>query len=92
MPCRADFGWIPDYQKLVLKPGYEFFTTSSNFAGDGAIDNIVFKNESNISLTEHRFFIDGEYGLAEDWSGLLKLGFATGFADSDTGTIAEAFL
>src|ERR1035437_9704902 len=81
----ADYGWIPNYQNLNLKAGFDYFVTSENFTSDGDRANITYKNEA-VQLTRYLFWVEPEYGLAKDWSALLRLGFIAQSLDSKVGT------
>lgn len=65
--ARADYAWIPEYMKLVGKVGLDFARSSENFDSQGARTNIV-TGGSTASFSETRFWIEPEYGVAQDWT------------------------
>ena len=63
----ADYGWIPEYQKLIAKVGLALQRSSENFDSDGERADIRVGNSAG-SFSETRFFLETEYGIAEDWA------------------------
>lgn len=80
--AHADYGWIPEYKKLNVKTGVDFYSSDQNYNATGAVEAL----SSNGSLKEYRMWLEGEYGLAEDWAGRLRLGFTTNQLSAATAT------
>jgi len=86
--ARADYGWVPDYQKLFLKGGVDFFQTDQNYNTSGATEPLA----SNGSLHQSQFYLEGEYGIAPDWSVRGRFGFQSDSlsANTDGSELASA--
>lgn len=65
--ARAEYGWLPKYQSLFLRAGFDYFHTSENYNSGGFREDIVFQSQL-AELTDYRFWIEPEYGLAQDVS------------------------
>jgi len=74
-------GWIPEYQQLFAFTGLELFKTNVNYDGGGALTDPQFGGQPS-SLTETRFRLGAEYGIAQDWALRLKAGFTSASAES----------
>lgn len=84
--CRslfADYAWIPEYKKLVAGASLEFFSSSENFGADGSRADLIYNNALS-SLSETRFLLNAEYGVAESWTLGLDLGFLSASLSDQT--------
>ena len=82
-PARADYGLIPNYENLTLKAGTDLYFTGENYLSDGTLAYVLYQNQP-ASLSDLRFWVEPEYGIAEDWSVLLHMGFVTDSLGSQT--------
>ena len=80
---RSGYGWMPDFQELYLRAGADFYNSGSNYPSDGIIDPLP----SSTSLKQFKFWVEPEYGLAQDWSVKLKLGYADASTSDASGTL-----
>lgn len=95
----SDYAWIPRFQELYLKGGWEFLKSSENFDTDGLRTPLVTVAEDS-ELYQHCFFIDGEYGISPDWAIRARSGIAnaatsglnTGTAIASGTSIADTYL
>lgn len=83
---RADYGDVPAFEKFDLKLGVDWRRTSSNFGLTRLIEPLTWLNQAG-ELNDFIFWLEPEYGIAEDWSLGLKVGLLTGTLES-TGTLA----
>lgn len=67
IPARADFGWIPEYKKLVTRLGIFYYKSDQNYATDGVLDPIKVGTR-NTKLQDFITWLEAEYGIAQDWS------------------------
>jgi len=81
---HSDFAWIPEYKKLFIRGGMELFSTDANFDNAGTLTNLV----SGASLGRNQFFLQPEYGIAQDWSLRLRLGFISSSVTTGSGAVA----
>lgn len=79
--ARADYGWIPEYMKLVGKVGLDFAKSSENFDSEGARTDIRAGSEAG-SFSETRFWVEPEYGIAQDWTIGGRFGIVSGSVSS----------
>lgn len=85
----ADYAWIQEFEKLSLRTGFDVSTTSRNYDHNGFSSNPTF-NSQLVSLQDLTFWAEPEYGIAQDWSVGLRLGFLSGTAASLTSGLAVA--
>lgn len=78
---HAAYGWVPEYKKLYARLGVDINTTSENFANDGVIESLPGK----ATLTDTIVWVEPEYGIAQDWSAKLNLGFINRNLDTGAG-------
>lgn len=78
----ADYGWIPEPERLHTRFGIDFVSTSNNFGNDGALTPVTFSAQSS-TFADRAFWLDSEFGIAEDWAALLKLSFVNAGVTSD---------
>jgi len=76
--ARADYGWIPQYQQLFLRSGIDFYSTDQNYNATGALEPLT----SGGNLHEYRLWLEGEYGIAQDWSTRVRLRYVNSTLDS----------
>lgn len=69
--ATADYAWIPEYQNLWLKTGWEFFRSDANYSSEGDSTQLLTANVPS-ELKQNRFLLEAEYGLGDRWSGLVK--------------------
>ncbi len=81
--ARADYGWIPEYKKLVTRFGLDVFKSESNYDTTGAIVALP----SNGQLSDTILSLSAEYGLAESWSLGMDLPFYISSLDSPTSRL-----
>lgn len=86
LTCRADYGWIPKYKSLFLRLGIDYFRTSENFDSGGLRDDIRFQGTTPATLTDYRFWIEPEYGVAQDISVGLKTSLVVSSVDPQVVT------
>ncbi len=80
----ADYGWIPEYQNFQIRTGVDVSSTSNNFDNSGlSLPPRVAGNP--VFLQDTTFWVQPEYGIAEDWSMGFKAGFLSGAATRVTG-------
>jgi len=85
--ARADYGWIPEYHKLTMKAGLNLFRSSENFDTDGERADIRL-GSGTAEFAETRFFLEPEFGIAEDWAIGMRAQFLSGSVDrSSTGDL-----
>lgn len=77
----ADYGWVPEFQKLQTKVGMTFTKGSENFESDGGRADIKV-GSTPADFTETRFWLEPEYGIAEDWAVGLRAQFVSGSVES----------
>ena len=70
----GDYAWIPKPQTLVLKTGWEFFKSENNYDSLGTKSDLTTNNLAS-SLVQNQVFLDAEYGLGEQWSGIFRTSF-----------------
>lgn len=70
----ADYGWIPKEETLQLKLGWDLFRSENNFSPEGEKLGLT-SNGQSTTLTENRFLLDMEYGLADVWAAILRTGY-----------------
>lgn len=87
LPARGDYGWIPEYKKLVTRLGVFYYKTDQNFATDGVLDPIRAGNRTT-KLQDFIIWLEAEYGIAQDWSLWAYVPFVSG-AVSDARTDAQ---
>lgn len=81
----GDYGWIPPYQGLTGKIGYEQFSSDGNYDAGSASVPLVFQNRAS-KLVDHIFWLDLEYGIYDFWSVELKTRFLNSYVQSqDSG-------
>lgn len=96
----ADYAWIPKYQNLWAKLGMDYLASRENFGSDGDRNDITYQNRI-VDFTEYKFWIEGEYGIAENVSASLRptflwnsinplTGVGTGFPSN--GGMADMFV
>lgn len=83
--ARADYGWIPQYKKLITKAGIDVFKSDANFDTSGAVTALPSSGE----LRDTLFWLSAEYGLAESWSLGMEFPFFMSSLDSPAGTLLE---
>jgi hypothetical protein len=86
--ARADYGWIPEYQKLNLKVGTDFLNTSQNYGPDGTVGTLTANGQSS-SLNEFHVWTDAEYGIARDWAVRARLSYVSNSLSSDGTDLAS---
>lgn len=82
--CRwatADYAWLPEYQKLNLRLGSDFYSTDQNYNATAALAPLT---ATGAKLKDFRLWLEGEYGIAEDWSVRLKAGYLNSSLDDST--------
>jgi len=79
----GDYAWIPKPETLTLKAGWEFFKTENNFDSFGNKNNLT-TNSNPSSLRQNQVLLDLEYGLGEQWSGILRTGILTAQVEPTT--------
>jgi len=77
----ADYGWVPEYQKLQAKMGMVFTKSAENFEDDGGRADILV-GSTPADFTETKFWLEPEYGVAEDWGVGMRLQFLSGSVES----------
>src|SRR4051812_25536214 len=77
--AHADYGWVPEYQKLSVRTGADFFSTDQNYNPTGALEPLT---GSGGKLHEYKLWLEGEYGIAQDWSMRLRFGYANSAIDA----------
>ncbi|MFM8270391.1 MAG: hypothetical protein ACKN9V_09410 [Pseudomonadota bacterium] len=70
----GDYAWIPKPETLVLKTGWELFKSENNFDANGT-KRPLSTNSTPSTLTQNQVLLDAEYGLSDQWSGILKTSF-----------------
>ncbi|NBX75918.1 MAG: hypothetical protein EBQ92_05145 [Proteobacteria bacterium] len=70
----ADYAWIPKPETLVLKTGWELFKSENNYDSVGT-KNVLTTNSLTSSLLQNQVFLEAEYGLGDQWSGIFRTGF-----------------
>ena len=86
---RADYGWVPDYQKLNLRLGGEYFSTQDNYLPNATVGPLT--SGATSRLNDLRFYLEGEYGIAADWAAKVKINFVNPVLDGGTtGTLANS--
>ncbi len=81
---HSDYAWLPDYKRLFLRAGANLFSSASNFDNAGNLANLT----GNAELTRNYFFIQPEYGLAQDWSMKAQLGLISSTVTNGSGAAA----
>ncbi len=79
---HADYAWTPDYKKLFLRGGIDLYSTASNYDNTGTQTNLA----SSAELSRTMFWVQPEYGIAQDWALRLKLGFISSSVTTGSGT------
>ncbi len=68
----ADYGQIPKAGLLHVKLGFDFLSTSENFASDGERENITFQNQT-VDFSSNGFWLEPEYGIGEQVAAQFRL-------------------
>ncbi len=80
-PLFADFAWIPKEESLFFRGGWTYFHSTENYASDSVLEPItVYPGNYDISLSDHRFWIEPEYTFAPDLAGMLRVEFVSASA------------
>jgi hypothetical protein len=83
--ARADYGWIPEYKKLITKAGLDVYKTDGNFDSAGALQALP----SNAELQDTIIWLSGEYGIAENWALALEIPFFISSVDTASSRLLE---
>jgi len=70
----GDYAWIPKPETLVLRAGWELFKTENNYDSLGTKSDLTTNNVAS-SLSQNQVFLDAEYGLGDQWSGVFRTSF-----------------
>ena len=81
--ARADYAWIPGYQKLVTKAGIDVLVSESNFESSGTAQALP----ANGQLKDAIFWLSAEYGLVESGSLGVDLPFYFSSLVSNTSSL-----
>jgi hypothetical protein len=88
-PAFGDYAWITEYQRLQLRAGFDAFSTSDNYSTAGVLTALQSSGQST-TLGDRHFWVEPEYGLAEDWTLGLRAGFLSGSLDTAAGANVAA--
>lgn len=85
IPARADYGWIPEYQKLITKLGLDVFKSTANYNNTGTLTSLP----SNAELKDTTIWLSAEYGLAESWAMAVEFPFVMSALDGTSSRLAD---
>jgi hypothetical protein len=80
----ADYAWIPKYETLFLRAGMDFYRTGANFLQDGSVQALSIDG-TPVQLTDYRFWVEGEYGIADNVSVYLRTSYLSSSVDPVLG-------
>jgi hypothetical protein len=83
---HSDYGWLPEYKKLFLRGGAEFLLSGSNYDNSGIAVNLP----SNVDFSRNFFWLQPEYGIAQDWSLKMQLGILSSAVTTTAGAVSKS--